>query len=331
MKKKLEVVVQEGSNEHLIHQMHKMFGGEFKDQHYYVKNEQQKIEIKYFKIAGGIEVSLNSMIAYHGATFKVQSNKEEENRHLCFRFSFDGDYNDGILENAPSAGLKGGMCMYDTFLSYAGNLEQGVESKWLTIRVDKEAIENDFLQIKKHFGQVFNSQHPWLIYDTTPLEVHVILKELFSLEKNLPTPLFYAKILSKVGELLYIFFERILTRDVPKDINLHEDDLKNIMSIKKEITSSIGKTPSLDYFSQKYGFSISKLRRDFEHVFGTTIHKFHHNYRLERAKIVLGSKNISVTEVSRDLGYSSVAKFSHAFKEKFGVTPKDVAMKYYIK
>jgi AraC-like DNA-binding protein len=42
---------------------------------------------------------------------------------------------------------------------------------------------------------------------------------------------------------------------------------------------------------------------------------------MEKAKYLLKIENKSVTEVSLEVGYSSLSKFANAFRKKYGVNP----------
>ena len=68
--------------------------------------------------------------------------------------------------------------------------------------------------------------------------------------------------------------------------------------------------------------SVSKLNRIFRELYGTSLHAYVQEMRLEQAAEMLLKMNISVTEVALNSGYNNMSYFSKAFKERFGMTPK---------
>jgi AraC family transcriptional regulator len=49
--------------------------------------------------------------------------------------------------------------------------------------------------------------------------------------------------------------------------------------------------------------------------------RYHGHRRIERAKTLLGSSTLSVTEIGLSLGYSETSSFTAAFHRTTGVTP----------
>jgi AraC family transcriptional regulator len=63
--------------------------------------------------------------------------------------------------------------------------------------------------------------------------------------------------------------------------------------------------------------------RAFKQSFGMPPHRFHSHRRIERAKALLTSREMSVTEVGMTLGFSSASSFTMAFRNVAGVTPSN--------
>jgi AraC-like DNA-binding protein len=67
--------------------------------------------------------------------------------------------------------------------------------------------------------------------------------------------------------------------------------------------------------------SPAHFSRSFRDAFGETPHQYLLTRRMERAKHLLRSTNLSVTEVSLEVGFRSLGSFSATFKRSVGVTP----------
>jgi AraC-like DNA-binding protein len=68
--------------------------------------------------------------------------------------------------------------------------------------------------------------------------------------------------------------------------------------------------------------------RSFRHAFGETPHEYLRRRRVERAKDLLRSTDLTVTEVSLAVGFRSLGSFSTAFRKLVGETPRDYARRW---
>src|SRR5262249_3810682 len=73
--------------------------------------------------------------------------------------------------------------------------------------------------------------------------------------------------------------------------------------------------------------SYSKFRKLFKQATGEAPHQYHLNLRLDKARELLSTTNLNVTEVAYNLGFDSVFYFSKLFKIKNGVSPKSYRSK----
>jgi len=70
------------------------------------------------------------------------------------------------------------------------------------------------------------------------------------------------------------------------------------------------------------GISRVQLYRKVKAVLGYNINEYILDVRMQRAKYLLLHEDLSISEVSYKVGFSSQAYFATVFKAKFGVTPK---------
>lgn len=76
-----------------------------------------------------------------------------------------------------------------------------------------------------------------------------------------------------------------------------------------------------DYISEKLGYDYTYLANVFSEVKGTTIQQFIILNKIERAKELILYDELSLTEISFRLHYSSAAHLSNQFKKVTGLTP----------
>lgn len=107
------------------------------------------------------------------------------------------------------------------------------------------------------------------------------------------------------------------------------DDRKAILieRIKNVITEMIHYSDELprvnfsDYISQKLGYDYTYLANIFSEVKGITIEHYIIAHRIERVKELLIYDELTLTQISYKLNYSSVAHLSNQFKKVTGLTP----------
>ncbi len=100
---------------------------------------------------------------------------------------------------------------------------------------------------------------------------------------------------------------------------------KGQRKIVKEIYESITADPSIDVtvegLSRKYKLSAVSLNKYFGIMYGSTVHKFIQEYRMEKAAEQLTTSDRSVAEIALMVGYENQGKFGNVFKRKYGMTP----------
>ncbi len=107
------------------------------------------------------------------------------------------------------------------------------------------------------------------------------------------------------------------------------DDKKNILieKIKSVITEMIHYTNELpkenysEHISKKLGYDYTYLANSFSEVKGMTIQQFIIQNKIEKVKELLLYDELSLTEISYKLNYSSAAHLSNQFKKVTGLSP----------
>ncbi|MBI1288808.1 MAG: helix-turn-helix domain-containing protein [Flavobacteriales bacterium] len=77
-----------------------------------------------------------------------------------------------------------------------------------------------------------------------------------------------------------------------------------------------------DHLSERTGMPYHQLSRVFSEQTNTTLEKYIILLKIERVKELLSYKDLSLSEISYQMGYSSVQYLSNQFKQVTGVTPK---------
>jgi AraC-like DNA-binding protein len=80
---------------------------------------------------------------------------------------------------------------------------------------------------------------------------------------------------------------------------------------------------SVEDLADKLGVSRVQLYRKVKAIIGINISDHINNVKLEKAAELLKSNNMNISEIAYSLGFSSPNYFSTAFKNKFGISPKE--------
>ncbi len=92
----------------------------------------------------------------------------------------------------------------------------------------------------------------------------------------------------------------------------------------KMIDASFARDLSDRDIAERIGMSTSHFRHLFKERTGEPFHKYILNLRLERARQEILATDLSIQEISADMGFASPAHFSRAFSQRFGCSPSTI-------
>lgn len=125
---------------------------------------------------------------------------------------------------------------------------------------------------------------------------------------------------AKAMELIALRLEQM--GGVPSPGNeLPFGEMEKINAAADLLLADLENPPSLFGLARSVGVSHGKLNQGFNRVFGTTVFGYLRECRLGRARQLLSSKQMNVTQAALNVGYTSLPSFSRAFYNRFGVTP----------
>ncbi|MFB9076264.1 helix-turn-helix domain-containing protein [Flavobacterium procerum] len=129
---------------------------------------------------------------------------------------------------------------------------------------------------------------------------------------------------AKILKLLMLQFEQFeFANSNLKEMSLKEYDIEKIHLAKSILEENISVSLSLVELSRRSGLNDFKLKKGFKEVFGTTVFSYLYEIRMNEAKKLIVKNEKAIAEISLLCGYKFVQNFTKAFKDKFGVTPKE--------
>lgn len=99
------------------------------------------------------------------------------------------------------------------------------------------------------------------------------------------------------------------------------EKIKNVIVEMIHYSEELPKMSYSDYISEKLGYDYTYLANTFSEVKGITIQQFIIIHKIEKVKELLLCDELSLTEISYKMHYSSVAHLSNQFKKVTGLSP----------
>ena len=99
------------------------------------------------------------------------------------------------------------------------------------------------------------------------------------------------------------------------------EKIQNVITQMVHHSDELPKVNYSDFISEKLNYDYTYLSNLFSEVKGITIQQFIIIHKIERAKELLCYEELSLTEISYKLHYSSAAHLSNQFKKVTGLTP----------
>lgn len=129
----------------------------------------------------------------------------------------------------------------------------------------------------------------------------------------------YLKI--KVLELL-LFLGNVSVDTIEPDY-LGQKQVNRAKQMKEYMIADLQSNLTIKKLAEHFGLSPSTVKQEFKNVYGTSIHKYVKEYRLQTAQKKLCETDQSITCIAHEVGYENPGKFSAAFKNEFGVSPME--------
>lgn len=104
---------------------------------------------------------------------------------------------------------------------------------------------------------------------------------------------------------------------------LSPSDVERIHSARDILISDLENPPSLQTLAAQVGVNEKKLKIGFRQIYDTSVFGYFREHRMQKAHELLRLGDHNVTEAAFAVGYQSLSHFSQAFKERFGILPKE--------
>ncbi len=103
--------------------------------------------------------------------------------------------------------------------------------------------------------------------------------------------------------------------------------LQRLLKVRTKITTDAGSITTIQQLAAQANYSEWHFIRVFHRVFGETPMEYANRLRLKRAKHMLETSRMTVSEIARDSGYETFSAFCRSFRHHFGMTASSLRMK----
>jgi len=286
-----------------------------------LREELGKGRIRYFQIQQGlwtnhIDLELNQPI-------ELLRIPKEKNDYFILNFHLS-ECNISLTGDGKEYNLgfeKVNVLLSSSCSSAKVTVPPKIPIRIFNIGFDKEWLEKNILNDReKKLQSFFPESEPIYLSEIIDYKTKQLLQEVnIHKDSNL-------KLSTKALQLLEYFFERLSIRESETDggESIHPEDMLQLMKSKAYIENNLNGTVSVEGLAQVCGMSISKFKRLFRQVFGTTPYKYFLESKMQLSMELIQSDKYSISEVGYIVGYSNLSQFSKAFKNQFGLLPKEV-------
>lgn len=183
---------------------------------------------------------------------------------------------------------------------------------------------NDASLLNKQLFEVFHDAHQdhvYAYYGTYNLKLEQLVKALDSVaQKGIMRIMLIEGVVYQILALIMAHH----TQDMKaknQQAPLTKSELKAVKKVSDTILKDIAKDFNVEALALKSGLTQAKLQEGFKHLFSKTVIEYIRHVRLEKARDLMNSTDLNISQIVYSIGFSSRSYFSKIFKEKYGVSP----------
>ena len=172
-------------------------------------------------------------------------------------------------------------------------------------RIDLTQLANRFCE-HSDFGMMMEETE----------SVRQIFSSLYKVPDQIKGHYFKLKVIE-----IFLLLSVISTTNHEKRSSYRKQQVDIVKAVNEHISTQFMKRITIDSLSDRFDIPTSTLKRCFKGVYGTTIHHYLKECRINAAKRLLQESDQSILEIANAVGYENGSKFTSAFKEATGITP----------
>ena len=145
-----------------------------------------------------------------------------------------------------------------------------------------------------------------------------VFEELYAAKEHETSQYFRIKVL----ELLY-HATKLRKDDREAATYYAREHIEIVKRVRKAMLKDLSRSTPLEQFLRGEAISTVTFQTIFKQIYGRSPYAYLKHYRMNSAAVQLRESNESINQIALSLGYSNASKFARAFRDVFGVLPKD--------
>lgn len=190
-----------------------------------------------------------------------------------------------------------------------------IDEKKMSLSTKK--IMADFSIDIKAIEEKLSLNTAWYI-SKIPSKLQRLFDEVYEAKGKESTCYFAIKTL----ELLF-YLQNIERNDAEEEQYYPKDQIEAVKEIWNYMITHLDEERSLKQLVKEKNMGTTMFQTIFNHVYGDSPYAFLKKYKMGIAKKLILDGEMKIGEIAFSLGYSNASKFSVAFKDVYGILPKD--------
>lgn len=301
----------------------KQFGGKIEGNFIIMPEELQK-GTRYILDCGEGIIAYYINVEYHKNFRFIQKNKDNDFVGLYYNLT-EGEATVSRESNVYDVGRwRYNLSIIDGSLESDYNVKAGSSTFALCIFIKKEKIKTFVRDHNITFRDIDlltdPSRNTIIRFDRMSSDSYHLLNDLRKLEVG--GSIFDLNLIGTVQMLISNYLKKMSTKRIIIQ-TVNSTDLSSIIASQMYLIEHIeDHFPSISQMASKANMSESKFKNLFRKITGLTPNKFFMDNKLLKAKELLETKQLSISQISDQLSFANNSYFALKFKENFGLSPK---------
>ncbi|MBR1554804.1 MAG: helix-turn-helix transcriptional regulator [Oscillospiraceae bacterium] len=164
----------------------------------------------------------------------------------------------------------------------------------------------------------FCSDQPCFIIRSTESLEH-IFSELYTVPSSIRNGYFKIKVLE-----LLLFLSSLDTRiSQTEQHSCPPSQVRLAKAVCSYVCANMSRHFTIDELSEKFQVSPTQLKKSFRNVYGNSVYAYVRTQKMLSAARMLQETDRTILDIAGECGYDNGSKFSKAFREVMGMTPRD--------
>ena len=301
----------------------KQFGGKIEGNNIIMPEELQT-GTRYILDCGDGIIAYYVNVVYNQDFRFIQKNKDNDFVGLYYNLT-EGEATVSRESSVYDVGRwRYNLSVLDGALETDYKVKAGSSTFALCIFIKKEKIKSFVRKYNIPFRDIDlvtdPSRNTIVRFDRMSSDTYHLLNDLRKLEVG--GPIFNLNLIGTVHMLISNYLKKMSTRRIIIQ-KVNSTDLSSIIASQMFLIEHIADHfPSITQMASRANMSESKFKNLFRKITGLTPNNFFIDNKLLKAKELLETRQLSITQVSDQLSFTNNSYFASKFKENFGISPK---------